>query len=112
MPCEKCSFNLQPVILDDRVAEEFVAGLVDLFAQRFLVAGDFDFQVFADVDGADALVTHVFEGVLDGFALRVEHGFLRRDDDFCFHAARTKSAQIILYVGGDCKRGLEMALCG
>jgi hypothetical protein len=49
----------------------------------------------------------VFEGVLDGFALRVEHSFLWRDDDFCFHAAQTKSAQIILYVAGECK--LELA---
>jgi hypothetical protein len=28
----------------------------------------------------------VGEGGLDGFALRIEHGFFRGDDDFGFHS--------------------------
>lgn len=80
------SFYLQLVIFDDRVAEKLVAGFVDLFAGGIFVgAGQLDFEIFTDVDGADALIAHVLEGVLNGFALRVEHGFLRSDDDLCFH---------------------------
>jgi hypothetical protein len=30
----------------------------------------------------------VFEGALDGFALRIEHGFLWCNDDFGLHAKR------------------------
>ena len=45
-------------------------------------------DVFADVDAGDAGVAHVFEGGLDGFALRIKHGFLGCDDDFGFHAKR------------------------
>ena len=33
---------------------------------------EFDLDVFADVDAGDAGVAHVFEGVLDGFALRIK----------------------------------------
>jgi hypothetical protein len=34
----------------------------------------------------------VFEGVLDGFPLRIEHGFFRCDDDFCFHGSAATAA--------------------
>jgi hypothetical protein len=44
-----------------------------------------DFQVFADMNRPDPGVAHVFQCVLHGFALRIEHGFFRRDDDFCLH---------------------------
>jgi hypothetical protein len=68
------------------IAQDFVAGVVDLFAPGFLVrAGQFDFEVFADMDGADALVAHLFEGVLDGLALRIKDGLFWCDDNFRFH---------------------------
>src|SRR5215472_10149776 len=49
------SFNLQFVILDHRVAQEFVGGVIELLAGGFLVcAVEVDFEVFADVHGFDA----------------------------------------------------------
>lgn len=79
--------NFQAVILDHRVAQEFVARLIELFAGILPIApGEFDFQVFAHVDGADALIAHMGEGVLDGFALGIQHGLLWSNDDFGFHS--------------------------
>lgn len=53
-------FDFKPVIFDDRVAEEFMAGFVDLFAcGQGVAARQFDFEVFAYVYGAHALVTHM-----------------------------------------------------
>ena len=64
-----------------------------LFAPGFPVtAGQFDFEILADMDGANALVAHLFEGVLDGFALRVKHGLFWCDNNFCFHANGTRDA--------------------
>ena len=66
--------------------------------QVSLVAGgQFDFEVFADVDGADALVAHLFQGVGDGFALRVEHGLFGCDNNFCFHANRTEGCWVKMF---------------
>jgi len=85
-------FDLELVILDDRVAQEPVAGFVDAFAPGFLVAvGQLDFHVFAHAHRANAFVAHVFEGVLDGFALRVEHGFLWCYDNLGFHFKQLKT---------------------
>jgi hypothetical protein len=72
-----------------------MAGFVELFAPGFAVAGgQLDFEVFADVDGAQALVAHLFEGAGDGFALRVEHGLFGSDDNFCFHGKRTEGCWV------------------
>ena len=80
-------FNFQLVILNHRVAQKFMARPRRVScAHGLLVAVQFDFEIFADVDGLDAAVAHLFEGALDGFALRVHDGFFRCDDDFCFHA--------------------------
>ena len=73
------------VIFDDRIAQKFVASLVQLFAHRFAVALDFDLEIFADVDGIDSVVTHVFEGVLNSLALGIEHGLFRRNGNLSFH---------------------------
>ena len=81
------SFDLQFVIFNDRVAQKFVRGIV----QRALRGGfvgsgcEIDLNVFADVNAGDALITHVFKRVLHGFALRIQHRFLRCNDDFGFH---------------------------
>ena len=62
-----------------------MAGIVNLFAGGFFVGAiEFNFEIFADVDCADAVVTHVGEGALDGFALRIENRFLGCDDDLRF----------------------------
>ena len=84
------SFKLEAVIFDDGIAEDFVAGVVNLLAPGLGVgAGKLDFEVFADVDRADALVAHLFEGVGDGLALRIKDGLLGSDNNFCFHVGRT-----------------------
>jgi len=83
------------IILNDGIAQDSMAGLIQLFAPGFRVAGgQFDFQVLADVDGANALVAHLLQGVGDGFALRVEHGPIGSDNNFCFHANRTKGCWV------------------
>src|ERR1700689_2503922 len=69
------SLDFELVIFDHRVAQNFMASLVDLFAPAFLVnARQIDFQILADMHGADALIAHLFEGVLDGFPLRIKDG--------------------------------------
>jgi hypothetical protein len=77
-----------------------MAGVVDLLAPGFLIgAGKLDFEVFTDMHGPDALVAHVFEGVLHGFALRIEDRLFGSDNDFCFHLKQT-GAQPGLIRGG------------
>src|ERR1035437_314576 len=57
---QRSSFYLKPVVLDDWVAEDLVAGIVDLLAGGFLVrASQFDLHVFADVHSADPGVAHL-----------------------------------------------------
>ena len=76
---------IERVLLNHRVAEQFVAGLVDLLLQLGLVAAlQFDLHELADPHLFDARELHRFQRVLDGFPLRVEHGLLRHDDDLGF----------------------------
>jgi hypothetical protein len=70
-----------------------MARLVDLAADNLLIARDLDFEVFADVDGSDALIAHLAQRVLDGFALGIEDGLFRRDDYLCFHLVQTDGPQ-------------------
>jgi hypothetical protein len=80
------SLDNEAVIFDHGIAEDFVAGVIDLFAPGFCIrAGQINLEVFADVDGADAFVTHLFERVLDRLALWVEDGLFWCDDNFRFH---------------------------
>ncbi len=44
-----------------------------------------------DVDGGDALVTHLLERIPDGLALRIHHGLLWSNDNFRFHLRAPKS---------------------
>jgi len=81
------SLDVDLIILDDRVAQELVTRLIHPLARTVLVrAAQVDLDIFADVDRGDALVTHLFQGVLDGLALGIDHGLFRSDDDFRFHA--------------------------
>ena len=78
--------DLELEILDDGVGEEFLAGFGDGLAGAFLVAAaQFNLEVFAHVHCLDAFITHVLEGVLDGLALGVEHGFFGSDNNLRFH---------------------------
>ena len=62
-----------------------MAGIIDLFPGRFCVRPcQFDLEVFANVNGADALISHVRQGALHRFALRINDRFFGRDDDFGF----------------------------
>jgi hypothetical protein len=80
------SFDDEAVIFDHGIAKDFVAGVVNLFAPDVGIrAGQFDFEVFADVDGAEAFVAHLFKGILDRLALRIQDGRFRSDDNFRFH---------------------------
>jgi hypothetical protein len=80
------SFDDEAVIFDYGIAEDFVAGVIDLFAPGFGIrAGQINFEVLADMDRADAFVAHLFEGILHRLALRVEDGLFWCDDNFRFH---------------------------
>jgi hypothetical protein len=73
------------VVFDDWIAQELVAGVVDLAADRFGISLDVNFQVLADVNGLNSLVTHVFQGLLNGLALWVNDRSFRRNGDLRFH---------------------------
>ena len=69
-----------------------MGGLVQLLARGFFVrAVEFDFEVFANMDGFDAAIAHVFEGGLHGLALRIKDRFLGRHNNFGFHRKKIKS---------------------
>ena len=71
-----------------------MAGLVNLSAPAFLVsAGQVNFEVLADVNRADAVIAHLFKGVLDRFALGIEDGLFGSDDNFRFHFKPRASAE-------------------
>src|SRR5215469_10127607 len=81
------SFNFEAVVLNNRVAQKFVRGVVQRLLRGGLVGArrEFDLDVLPDVHGGDAPVTHLLERVPDGFALRIHHGLLWSNDDFRFH---------------------------
>src|ERR1041385_7987936 len=52
--------QFKSIILDHRIAEDFMAGLVNLFASGFLISScEVHLEVFADVHCAYTLVTHM-----------------------------------------------------
>ena len=80
------SLELQSVIFNHRVAQKFVARFVELApGDRLVCPIQLDLQILAHVHRVDATVTHMFEGVLDCFSLRIDYGLFRGDDDFGFH---------------------------
>jgi hypothetical protein len=83
--------NFQAIIFNQRVAQKLVARGIKGLSRGFLIgAVEFDLQEFADVNGFDAGVPHVFQGFQNRNALRVNDGFLWGDDDFSFHARAGK----------------------
>jgi len=86
----KSLLDFKSVILYHRITKDFVAGLVDLFARGLVItAGQFDFQVFTDVDRADIVVPHMGQGALHRFALGVNNRFFWCDNYFGFHVITT-----------------------
>ncbi len=82
---ESIQFNV--VILDHRIAEQFVARLFHLPPNGVAITFDFNLEVFAHVHGFDPGVAHVLQRSLDGLSLRIDHCFLWGDDDFRFHSS-------------------------
>ena len=63
-----------------------MAGLIERFACSFPIgARELNLEVLADVNSLHALIAHVLQGILNRFSLRIQHGLLRSDNDFCFH---------------------------
>src|SRR5438876_9082866 len=107
------SFNFEFVVLDDRVAQKLVTGFIELAARGFPVgAVQFDFQIFAYVDRVDAAVAHVLERVLHRFALRINDGFFRSNDDPGFHVKAGPTRAMSATMLGKAARGREFFLAG
>src|SRR5512134_2881670 len=66
------------VVFNDRVAEEFVTGIVDGFpgCLTVRVGGEINLDVLADVNALNPLVAHVSERGLNSLALRINDGLL------------------------------------
>ena len=63
-----------------------MAGIIDLLASVvFIRAIQLDLEIFPDVHGADSLVSHMFERVLHGLTLWIEHRLFGCNDDLGFH---------------------------
>src|SRR5205823_8813672 len=98
------SFNFEFVIFDHRVAQKPVAGFIESASRRFHVSAvQFDFQIFAHVNGIDAAIAHVLKRVLDGFPLRINDGFLWSNDDFGFHVKTARNFRDDVGENGGCK---------
>ena len=72
-----------------------MAGLVERLLRGGAVSAgcEVDFHILAHVDADYALVAHVLQRVLHGFALRIEDGLLWGDDDFGFHCGAGKARE-------------------
>ena len=73
------------IILDDGIAENLVAGIINLLAHRFDIPGNFNFQILADMHPLDSFESHMFQRVLYCFALWVNHRLFWCNRNFCFH---------------------------
>ncbi len=79
-------FDFKSVILDHRVTQYLVAGIIDLFAGAFFVrAVQFDFEILSDVHRPHAVVAHMRQGTLHRLPLWVQHRFFWCNDDLRFH---------------------------
>ena len=85
LPQEELLDQFEMVILNDRIAQELMAGLIDLFPDRLPISCNLDLQVLAYVDRLNSGIAHVGQRVLDGFALGIHHGSFRCNDNSCFH---------------------------
>src|SRR5690606_30448486 len=80
--------QLECVILDDQVGEQFAAHALDLRARHGLVGrGQIDLDVLTLAYFLDSRKAEPGERVLNGLALRVEDTVLERDADTGFHAS-------------------------
>jgi len=80
-----------------------VAGFIELAARGFFVGAiQFDFEEFPYVHGVDAIVSHVFKGALDCFALGINDGLFGGDDDFGFHVRTEQTRETSAADVGEC----------
>jgi len=85
-PEQRILFDIEPVVFNYRVAQQTVAGVIDLLPGDFFVTLlELNFEVLTYMNRADARVTHLGKSVLNRFPLRIEHSFLWCNDYFGFH---------------------------
>ena len=83
--CDLCAqlLEVEAVVFDDGVGEEFVAHLADLVGGvGFGVGLEGDFHVLAGADAGYAVEAELEESAADGLALGVADGGARLDIDF------------------------------
>src|SRR5262249_49398026 len=87
-----CGLVLEPVreLLDHRVGEHFAGDALDLGLGGRLVhaAIQGELKELALANRAHALVAHLAERAMDGFALRIEDGGLEHDSNVSLHGYR------------------------
>src|SRR5688572_14199104 len=82
----KLIHDFEVKILDHGIGQKLPASRSHLLARGVFIASvQFHFEILAHMHGLDSLVSHMFEGVLNGFPLRIEYCFLWCDDNSCFH---------------------------
>ncbi len=70
-----------------------IQGLPRLFSVQ--TGREVDFNVFTDVNTCNALIAHVFKGLLDGGADWIEHRFFWSNDELCFHSEYRQTGESI-----------------
>jgi hypothetical protein len=79
--------DLEAELLDDRIGEDLFGNLLNFGLGRGSVhALQIEDEKFALANIAHGGVAQGGEGVLDGGALRIEHGAFQHDPNVCFHA--------------------------
>src|SRR6202522_1270734 len=87
------SQNLDAVILDHRVGQEFVGRRFQRgFGFGLVGARQFDIEHLALADAGDAIDAERLQRAFDGLALRIEDAGLQRNGDTCFHGNRLSSS--------------------
>jgi len=90
-------FDFKTIIFNHRIAQDFVAGVVDLFPRDLTVcSGQLDFQIFSDVHRADFSITHVGKRALHSFSLWIQYSFLWSDNYFRFHRLTNVEAPFLM----------------
>jgi hypothetical protein len=74
-------------LFNDWVGENFSRDAFDLGLRRLAVQPPLQrkFEILTLADFFQTLIAHLFERALDGFALRIENTFLKRDVNVGFH---------------------------
>ena len=91
-------FHRQLIILDDRVGQKAPASLMQRNQCRLAlrVRGQFQLQVFPYMDCRDIAMPQLCKGVLNRFALRIEHRLLGSDMDLGLHVSAMPKGDFVL----------------